>query len=201
VNAGRTPATRAAYADLPGAQVLTIVQFLLESLHPPALLALSHLAAPHLKARAGYRSVFLLPDSFVAMSARDAGIGLAARLARALLLLCPAFLLALLLAWRVARDGAKMGLSKNARGVWLAGTMALGLPAYITYRLTRPKVTLVTCVNCGVGRRPDRDKCQHCGSPWAVPELTPPAWRVLGAAEPAEENSFSREPQADSQVQ
>jgi hypothetical protein len=23
------------------------------------------------------------------------------------------------------------------------------------------------------------DKCHRCGSPWHVPELTPPAWRVV----------------------
>ena len=94
-----------------------------------------------------------------------------------------------------------MGLSKQERTLWTLGAFALGLPAYITYRLTRPKVTLVTCANCGKSRRPDMDKCHRCGSPWVVPELTPPAWRVLGEPEPAEENSLSREPRADMQVQ
>ena len=61
----------------------------------------------------------------------------------------------------------------------LLGTFALGLPGYLTYRLTRPKITLVTCRNCGLGRRPDREKCHHCGSLWHVPELIPPAWRVV----------------------
>ena len=195
------PSAEAAYAYLPGAQVLAVVKFALESLHPPALLALSHLAAPHLEATAGYRSIFLLPDSFVAMNARDAGIGRAARFFGACLLIFPAVLLALLLVGLVVRDGAKMGLSTNARAAWVAGTILFGLPAYITYRLTRPRVTLVTCTNCGKSRRPDMDKCHRCGSPWVVPELTPPAWRVLGAPEPAEENSPSREPRGDFQVQ
>ena len=174
------PSVAAAYFQLPGAEILTVVQFTLESLHPPVLLALSHWAAPHLEATAGYRSIFLLPDSFVAMSARDAEIGRLARFFRACLLVFPAVLLALLLAWLVTRDGAKMGVSKNARAAWIAGTVLFGLPAYITYRLMRPKITLVTCTNCGKSRRPDRDQCHRCGSPWTVPELTPPAWRVLG---------------------
>jgi hypothetical protein len=113
----------------------------------------------------------------------------------------PAFLLSLLLAWRVTHDGARLGLSKNARAAWVAGTVAFGLPAYITYRLTRPKVALVTCANCGLGRRPDREKCQRCGSPWGVPELVPPAWRVLGEQEPAEESTPAPVPQAKLQSQ
>jgi hypothetical protein len=198
---GSIPSAQAAYFRLPGAQVLTLTKFTLESLHPPVLLALSHWAAPHVEATAGYRSIFLLPDSFVAMSARDVGIGMGARFFRACLLVCPAVLLALLLAWLVIRDGTKMGLSKNARVAWVAGAMAFGLPAYITYRLTRPRVTLVTCANCGVGRRPDLEKCQRCGSPWVVPELVPPPWRVLGEPEPAEESSSSELRQANSSAQ
>lgn len=195
------PSARAAYFTLPGAEVLTGAEFVLESLHPPGLLLLSYLAAPHMEASAGYRSLFLLPDSFVAKVARDSAGTLIDRILVTMLLACPAVLLALSLAWRIDRDAAKTGLSKSTRRAWWIVTIGLGLPAYITYRLTRPRVTMVTCANCGVGRRPDRDKCQHCGSPWTVPELTPPAWRVRGAAEQGEENAFSREPQADSQVQ
>jgi hypothetical protein len=195
------PSGEAAYSYLPGAQLLTVAKFTLENLHPPMLLLSTYLAASHLDARSGYRSIFLLPDSFVAMQARDMDAGVIARPVRAFVFAGPAFLLALLLAVFVGRDGRRLGLSKNARTAWTIGTIVFGLPAYLTYRLTRPCVTLVTCANCGVGRRPDLDRCQHCGSPWVVPELTPPAWRVLGEPEQAEENSFSREPQADSQVQ
>jgi hypothetical protein len=191
----------AAYVYLPGAQVLTLAKFALESLHPPVFLLASYLAGPHLEAAAGYRSLFLLPDSFVAMSARGGDSGLIERSSRAFGLALPALLLSLLLAWRVTRDGGRLGLSKNARALWLAGTVVFGLPAYLTYRLTWPKVALVTCTNCGVGRRLDWEKCHRCGSPWLVPELTPPAWRVVGEPEPVEENSLSREPQTDIQVQ
>ena len=193
------PSTKAVYSHLPGAEVLTIAQWMFENLHPPVLLLASYLAGPHLAATTGYRSLFLLPDSFVAMSARDASAGRIGRASRAFLLALPAFLLSLLLAWRVTHDGARLGLSKNARAAWVAGTVAFGLPAYITYRLTRPKVALVTCANCGLGRRPDREKCHRCGNPWVVPELVPPAWRVLG--EPAEERLSAPVQQADSSAQ
>jgi len=198
---GSVASVWAAYFYLPGAQTLTLAQFTLENLHPPVFLLLSYLAAPHLDARAGYRSLFLLPDSFVAMRARDVDSGVVARPASALLLACPALLFVLLLAWFVTRDAARMGLSKDARAAWIAGTVIFGLPAYIAYRLTRPKVALVTCANCGLGRRPDMDKCHRCGSSWVVPELTPPAWRVLGEPEQAEESSPSPAQQASSQAQ
>jgi hypothetical protein len=195
------PSTEAAYSDLPGAQVLTVAKFTLENLHPPVFLLASYLAGPNLEATASYRSLLLLPDSFVAMSARDAHAGRVERASRAFFLALPAFLLSLLLAWRVTRDGARLGLSKNARVAWVAGTVLFGLPAYITYRLTRPRITLVTCANCGVGRRPDREKCHQCGSPWVVPELVPPAWRVLGEPEETEESSSAELRQADLQNQ
>jgi hypothetical protein len=194
------PSTQAAYSYLPGAEVLTLAKFALENLHPPVFLLASYLAGPHLAATTGYRSLLLLPDSFVAMSARDTHAGSIGRSSRAFLLALPAFLLSLLLAWRVTRDGTRLGLSKNARAAWVIGTVLFGLPTYITYRLTRPKVALVTCANCGAGRRPDREKCQRCGSPWAVPELVPPAWRVLGEQEPAEESSPSPIPETNAQA-
>ncbi len=193
------PSTKAAYSYLPGAEVLTIAKWTLENLHPPVFLLASYLAGPHLAATAGYRSLFLLPDSFVAMSARDVQAGRVGRFSCAFLLASPAFLLSLLLAWRVTRDGARLGLSKNARAAWVVGTVLFGLPAYVTYRLARPRVTLVTCANCGAGRRPDMEKCQRCGSLWVVPELVPPAWRVLGEQEEAEESSPSPTQQASPQ--
>jgi hypothetical protein len=185
----------AAYSYLPGAELLTLAKFTLENLHPPVLLLFSFLAASHLDARSGYRSVFLLPDSFVAMGARDVDAGVIARPAGAFMLACPACLLALLLAWLVGRDGRRLGLPKNARTAWIVGTVLFGIPAYLTYRLTRPKIALVTCANCGLGRRPDADKCQRCGSPWVVPELVAPAWRVLGEPEQAEDRSPAPAPQ------
>jgi hypothetical protein len=191
----------AAYLDLPGAYGLTLAQFTLETLHPPIFLLLSYFGAPHFEATAAYRSLLLLPDSFIAMKARATANTPIVGFFASMVFLIPALILVALLAWWVNCDGASLGLSKNARTAWIVGTIVFGLPAYITYRLTRPKVTQVTCTNCGRSRRPDMDQCHRCGSPWVVPELTPPGWRVLGAPEPAEENSLSREPRADLQVQ
>jgi len=97
--------------------------------------------------------------------------------------------LAIWLATRVSKDAVVVGLSENARAYWIIGTLAFGLTAYITYRLTRPKITLVTCPNCGKMRRPDMAKCHRCKSDWLVPELRPPVWRVLKGTEQVHEGS------------
>jgi hypothetical protein len=181
--------TQAAYFRLPGAYGLTLTKFALESLHPPVFLLLSYFPASAFEATAGQRSLLLLPDSFVAMKARDKQGRPVEEFFASMAFAIPALVLALLLAWRVDRDGGRLGLSKNARTAWLVGTVLFGLPAYLTYRLTRPKPALVTCANCGLGRRPDLEKCHHCGSPWTLPELTPPAWRVRGEQEDADEGA------------
>ncbi len=170
------------YFGAPWAPVATIGKYVLENLHPPILSVASYLTADKIEAGAGHRALLLLPNSFIAMKARDAGRTVLERLLTAFLLMAPSVLLALWLAWRVDKNGALVGLSRKARRWWMLGTIAFGLVGYVTYKLTRPKVTLVTCANCGHPRRPDMDKCHRCGSPWHVPELTPPAWRVLDGA-------------------
>lgn len=163
---------------------LTTIQLLLENLHPPALTLLSYFLGPRLEPTTGYRSVFLLPDSFVAMISRGlAGIPPWERVMWVFAYMAPGVILAGLLSVKLDRDGIRLGTPRRARKAWILATVVLGLPAYITYRLTRPKAAMVTCQNCGLGRRSDLEKCQRCGSVWHVPELTPPTWRVLGVPE------------------
>jgi hypothetical protein len=181
-----TNAVESAYFGVPGTAALTGLKFALENLHPPVLLLLSYFTAPHFEATAGYRSLLLLPGSFVAMKARDTNAGPVNRFVAAEILMLPSVVLAVLLASLVARDGARMGLPKNTRTLWVVGVVVFGLPAYVTYRLTRPTIRMVTCQNCGRMRRPDQAKCHACGSVWVVPELVPPAWRVLDNESEAE---------------
>jgi hypothetical protein len=180
------------YSSLPGASLVTALQLVVEGLHPPAALLLSSLTASRVPATSDYQSLVLAPNSFVALAARDTNLGPMNRFASSLFFMLPAIGLGVSLAWRVSRDAERMGLSKQERTLWTLGAFALGLPAYITYRLTRPTVALVTCANCGLGRRADFEKCQRCGAPWAVPELTAPVWRVLGKPEQAEDGLPSR---------
>jgi hypothetical protein len=176
---GYVKSATAALTEVPWGPTLGAGKYILESLHPPVLTLISFFTADRIEARASHRTLFLMPNSFVAMQWDRAGQGWLDILLTALWLMVPAVLLAAFLTWRVARDAAVVGLSANARALWVLGTLAFSLPAYITYRLTRPSLRLVTCANCGQARRPDGEKCHHCGSAWNVPELIPPAWRVL----------------------
>ncbi len=173
------PSSKAAFYHVPWAPVSTIGKYLVENLQPPLLSIASFFTADSLEATAGHRALFILPNSFIGMKGRDISGNIADRFFTALVIILPSIILAILLAWRVSKDATTVGLSKSAKLYWLIGTLAFGLPAYITYRLTRPKITLVTCANCGNLRRPDMDRCHRCGSKWRVPELIPPAWRVI----------------------
>jgi len=179
--ARRTTASgRAVFFQVPWAPTLTVAKYLLENLHPPLLSLVSYLTAYSFEATAGHRALFILPNSFVAMKGRDIKGNTAERFISGLWWISPSIILAILLAWWVGKDAVVVGLSENARLYWIIGTLAFGLTAYITYRLTRPKITLVTCQNCGKLRRPDMPRCHRCGSKWHVPELTAPTWLVLG---------------------
>lgn len=172
------PSSEAVFFGVPWAPVLTIIKFLYENLHPPVLSVASYALGDSIEATAGHVGLFILPNSFIAMKGRDVSGNMAGRFAFGLLLISPSIILAIVLAWLVEKDAILVGLSENARLFWMIGTIAFGLSGYITYRLTRPKETLVTCVNCGRLRRPDMDRCHRCGSKWHVPEITPPTWRV-----------------------
>ena len=174
--------SKSTFFDAPGGPVLTITKYIFESLHPPVLTLASFFTAYSFEARSSHRALFLMPNSFVAM-ARDYEGNIFYMSLIVLLLMLPGILFAGLLGWRIERDAAIIGLSRNARRLWLTGTLVFGLPAYITYRLVRPKITLITCANCGKPRRTDTGICHRCGSKWDVPELTPPTWRVLNGAE------------------
>ena len=171
--------SKAAFWNSPWAPVSTIGKYLAENLHPPILSLASYFTASAFEAGSGHRALFLLPNSFVAMIGRDGRGNCAERFTSALWWMTPSIILSIWLARRIGKNAAIEGLSRKTRRRWIIGTVAFGLPAYITYRLTRPKITLVTCANCGKPRRPDMEKCHRCNSPWHVPELTPPAWRVI----------------------
>jgi hypothetical protein len=158
--------------------LVATVLLLLENLQPVAFEAASYLCGDYFEPSPGHRALFILPNSFVGMFGRGTDEKLAVRPFGALLFMGPSLILSVWLAFRVRKDATIVGLSGTAKRWWMAGTIAFGLSAYITYRLTRPKETLVTCQNCGNMRRPDMERCHRCGSKWEMPELTPPNWRI-----------------------
>ena len=198
---GRHPtplrSSKAVFFEAPWAPASTIGKYLVENVHPPILSLASHLTASSFEAATGHRALFLLPNSFIAMKGRDVSENIAERFMTGLWWISPSIILAILLAWRVCKDAVAVGLSENAKFCWLIGTLAFGLTAYITYRLTRPKITLVTCSNCGKLRRPDMDRCHRCGGKWHIPELTPPTWRVLDGTKQTHDNSSVEETPAE----
>jgi hypothetical protein len=165
------------FRTFPGS-TLAIGKYLFESLHPPILTLASFFTAYSFEAGATHRALFLMPNSFVALQ-RDRETSFIFQFLFALLFLLPALAFAGFLSWRVVRDAALMGLSRRARWLWGLGTLAFGLPAYITYRLVRPKVALALCSDCGRGRRVDQETCHYCGSGWEKAVLGAPAWRVV----------------------
>jgi len=155
----------------------TAAKYLVESLHPPVLGLASFFTAYSFEAGATHRAVFLMPNSFVALQ-RDRQTNLFFQFLWALLFLVPGLLFAGCLGWRIVKDARRIGLSRRSRRLWFLGTLAFGLPAYITYRQSRPRVALLRCRNCGNLRRADMDLCHHCRTEWDVPALTAPPWRV-----------------------
>jgi hypothetical protein len=161
-----------------------ISKYFFESLHPPVLTLASFFTAYSFEAGATHRALFLMPNSFAALQ-RDRETSLVLQFLSALLFLSPALVISGFLSRRVVHDAAVMDMPRRARRLWGLGTFAFGLPAYVTYRLTRPRVALALCSNCGGGRRVDMEVCHHCGSGWDVPVLEPPAWRVTSESGPS----------------
>ena len=178
-NRVRTTHTKTNFFEVSWGPELVMTKYLFESLHPPVLTLASFFTAYSFESGSTHRALFFMPNSFVALL-RDHQGSIFSTFLIVLLIMLPAFLFAGFLSWLVVRDAVVIGLSPNSRRIWLLGTLAFGLTGYITYRLTRPKITLVTCQNCGNPRRPDMSRCHRCKSDWHVPELTPPTWRVLG---------------------
>ena len=173
--------------------VFTVGKYLAEEFHPPILSLVSYYTAYSFEAAAGHRGLFLLPNSFIAMQGRIDYGNFVERFFGALGWIFPSIIFSIWLATRVSKNAVVVGLSDDVRLYWIIGTLAFGFVAYITYRLTRHKITLVTCQNCGKMRRPDMDRCHRCKSDWFVPELTPPAWRVLDGTEQAEQTERADE--------
>ncbi|MHC4070381.1 MAG: hypothetical protein ACYSR8_12555, partial [Planctomycetota bacterium] len=175
--------SKAVFFRSPWASTFTIIKYLAENLQAPILSIGSYFTASAFEAGTGHRGLFLLPNSFIAMWGRERAGNFVERFFDALVWIFPSIIFSIWLATRVSKNAVVVGLSENARLYWIIGTVGFGLVAYITYRLTRPKITLVTCQNCGKMRRPDMASCHRCKSDWFVPELTPPAWRVLDGTE------------------
>jgi hypothetical protein len=163
----------------PTGKVAAALSYGAEVLYPPVLHGLSVVGLPQSTPLESHRSLLTMPLGVPARRARLAHAHPADGVFSVFLSLIPMVALSLFLATRVDRDARRAGMAEARRGIWTSATVLLGLVAYITYRLTRPRTDLVTCTNCGKLRRTDHDRCQNCDAAWQMPELTAPSWRVL----------------------
>jgi len=170
---------REAISDYPTGPLYYLARYSLENLHPPLFAYLSYFVADCYESEASFRAVFFLPHSFVAKQARGPKDTLPGNAIVAMVMLFPAIFLGIFLAWRADRDARMLSVSKKIRNAWMVIMVLFGLPAWITCRLTRPGIWMVSCANCGKMRRPDWQTCQHCNNGWEVAELQPPQWRVF----------------------
>lgn len=149
-----------------------------ELLHPLGLHLLSLAFGAEREALLSHRSPFMQSSSFVANTLHDTENDLVTCISHTLFWFSMPTALGIFLAWLIVRDLRRLGLSGSFRTHWTVAALAFGPVAYITYRITRPDPSLVTCPNCGRLRRVDQDQCHECKAAWAVPELNAPAWRV-----------------------
>jgi hypothetical protein len=164
--------------SMAGGPALTIINYLLENLQPAFFGLVSYFTSSTFEAVDGHTGLLILPNSMVAVFNRGSK-DIVGPLLGAMIIISPSIVLGLLLGFVVYKDATITGFSKQTKRYWLFGTILFGLSAYIAYRLTKPKETLVTCQNCGKTRRPDMVRCHRCGGKWQIPELTPPTWRVI----------------------
>ncbi len=177
--------------------LVSTIRFGLENLHSPALSLASFFSAPYCQGGSGYRSIYVQPDSLIAKKGRRSDRLHILVFLDAVMLILPGLMLAGGLSVLLIRRTGRIGFSKNTRILWLIATVAFGVPAYLTYRLTEPRGRLVTCRNCGKLRRPDMDRCHYCQSLWEVPELIAPAWRVLDMPQDSRIDSLSELPEQE----
>ncbi|HIJ67634.1 MAG TPA: hypothetical protein HPP87_02050 [Planctomycetes bacterium] len=174
-----------------GGPGLWVANFVLETLHAPILQLAAYFTSLMFDGADGPRSLFILPNSLVGRKGAYCSREGLVEYILGLWVILPSLAISVLLAWRVEKDARKVGISSKAKCWWAFTTVAFGLAAYITYRLTRPQLALVTCANCGCPRRPDMERCHRCGSRWLVPELIPPLWRVIEKSRLDETRDFS----------
>lgn len=177
---------------------LTICKFILESLQPVAFNIIACVFAPDFDAAEDPRSLFIQPDSVIGMIGRSYDIEGLETFFLAFAAISPALIISILLAGWVAKDAKRLGLTKTARSLWTIGTIGFGLSALVAYLLTKPRQTMVTCQNCGLLRRPDMDLCHQCHAKWNIPDIAPPAWRVLDQSAQPDESQPEIPPQPNS---
>jgi len=152
-----------------------------EGLHPLGLSVLSRWLAPRVDVLSGYRALFVVPNSGAIQSYLDTRNDALARQIGFVVGVVPQLILGLLIGSWLRKETRNRGLKPSICYGWCLAGIIIGIPAYITYDLTRSRAALITCRNCGQARRSDAEQCHHCQSAWENPGTQVTSWRVLEA--------------------
>lgn len=174
-------------ASQPGGLLILTGKAVVENLQPAGLNAGSIVLADTFESRAALRGMFVRPNILGGIFARSKGTGFFTRYGFAFLTILPSVALGLIVGFVLRRRALRLGESRGAGRLWFVLGLLLGIPAWITFAIVRPRAALVTCGNCGELRRPDRARCHACGAGWDLEYLAAPAWRVKDAAEGEED--------------
>lgn len=173
-----TPGNKRIFSKAGGPLVFTI-RYILENLQPPIFSLASFFTSDFIQAESSFRAIFLRPNSLVGTMGQRITKDPYSKFFAALMLMMPSILLALFLGRCIWIQSRLLGSAQKNRIIWFWATVAFGIPAFITFKLTRPKETPVTCFQCGKLRRPADPQCHWCNADWDTTAQSPPAWRIL----------------------
>lgn len=165
----------------PGGPALVTFRTVFENLNPFIFNAATIFTADDIAAGPAWRAMFIQPTSTAAWLVRNLNYN-DAKFFKALLVflvISPSLIIGLLCARAISKNASRTGLSKSAGWFWRITAVLFGIPALITYHITRPSYNMVTCVNCGRLRRADMDHCHNCSVPWPEAEKPIPDWQVI----------------------
>jgi hypothetical protein len=168
--------------NYPAGPVYLLSRYLAENLQSPLLRLLDMPAAKWVQAQNRQNTIFVQPNSLIGLMKFESdrfGFWL-----QFLLLMLPSLIISIWLGILARKRAALLGYSELSKDGWFIAILALGIPAYITFRLTLPKQRMVTCANCGNLRRVEFETCQSCKRDWQKTKslTTAPDWSVRDTA-------------------
>lgn len=160
------------------AHIATAGRAALNFVQPLAFSLAATFWGPRCEASASYRALVVSPFSIPARLASDVHMDWQDRYGTLIMWNVLIMSFGLLLGIAVMQDAKRQGIAAQTATRWCYACIPLGLIAFFTYVIRRPRIRRVTCANCGNTRRPDQAQCHQCGIDWDMPELQVPAWRV-----------------------
>ena len=149
----------------PGLDGRLITSITAQSFLPFISCVSSYCLGPYFTAMDSYQSFFLVPHVLLAGTSRMTD----SRLIMPVFFLFWPLLVGVILACLTLRNAKQLGIPNKSCCPWFLGVLFFGVPAFLTWLCVRPKITMITCNSCGLPRRPDTEKCHHCGAKLTLP--------------------------------